>query len=354
MFPFAIKPEAAVQELRQYNEKLAAGMKTLSELGPISEGVSPKEAVYEEDKLVLYHYAPRVEKPHRIPVLIVYALVNRPYVADLQEDRSLIRGLLDQGLDVYLIDWGYPDSSDRYQELDDYINGYIRHCVNFISDRYGLDSINILGICQGGTFSTCFTALYPKKVRNLVTVVTPIDFHSGTNLLGSWGADLDVDLIVDTMGNVPGDLLNFTFLSMSPYRLTNQKYLDLIPLLDQPDQLMNFLRMEKWIFDSPDQPGETFRQFVKDFFQNNRLIKDEVRIGGKRVELKNITMPVFNVYATKDHLVPPAGSQALGKYARSSDYSEFPFKGGHIGIFTSSRSMKEVPPAIANWIKERG
>lgn len=354
MFPFSIKPEAAVEELKKYNQNLAAGMKTLSELGPISEGASAKESVYEEDKLVLYHFTPRVEKPHRVPVLVIYALVNRPYVADLQEDRSLIRGLLDQGLDVYLIDWGYPDGSDRYQGLDDYINGYIRNCVDFICDRYGMPKINILGICQGGTFSICFTSLYPKKVRNLVTVVTPVDFHGAENVLGSWGADLDVDLIVDTMGNVSGDLLNYTFLSMNPYRLTGQKYLDMIPLLESPQQMMNFLRMEKWIFDSPDQPGETFRQFVKDFFQNNRLIKGEVRIGGKRVDLKNINMPVLNVYATKDHLVPPPASKALGTHCTSKDYTEFPFKGGHIGIFTSGRSMQEVPPAIATWVKERG
>lgn len=351
MFPFNIKPEAAAKELNTYYKQLSAGMKTLSELGPVSEGISSKEAVYEEDKVVLYHYTPRVEKPHSVPVLVIYALVNRPYVADMQEDRSLIRGLLDQGLDVYIIDWGYPDASDRYQELDDHINGYIRHCVDFIRARYDLPKINILGICQGGTFSICFTSLYPEKVKNLVTVVTPVDFHGGKNVLGSWGKDLDVDLIVDGMGNVAGGLLNFTFLSMSPYRLTGQKYLDMIPMLEDPVGMMNFLRMEKWIFDSPDQPGETFRQFVKDFFQDNKLIKGEVRIGGKRVDMKNITMPIFNVFATKDHLVPPAGSQALGKYANSKDYSEYPFKGGHIGIFTSGRSMAEIPPAIATWVK---
>lgn len=354
MTPFNIKPEAAAKELNEYYKHLAGGMKVLSELGPISEGISAKEAAYEEDKVVLYHYTPRVEKPHGIPVLVIYALVNRPYVADMQEDRSLIRGLLDQGLDVYIIDWGYPDASDRFQELDDHINGYVRRCVDFICAKYDLPSINILGICQGGTFSICFTSLYPEKVKNLVTVVTPVDFHGGKNVLGSWGKDLDVDLIVDAMGNVSGDLLNFTFLSMNPYRLTGQKYLDLIPTLDDPTGLMNFLRMEKWIFDSPDQPGETFRQFVKDFFQDNKLIKGEVRIGGKRVDMKNITMPVFNVFATKDHLVPPPASQALGKYSNSKDYSEFPFKGGHIGIFTSGRSMAEVPPAIATWIKAHG
>lgn len=354
MFPFTMNPQQATEELTRFQQKLLAGITTLSETGPIPSGVSHREVVYEEDQMVLYRYQPRVEKPHRVPVLVVYALVNRPYMADLQEDRSLIRGLLDEGMDVYLIDWGYPDGSDRYLGLDDYINGYIKRSVSHICERHDLYRINLLGICQGGTFSLCFSALHPEKVRNLVTTVTPVDFQTPDNLLSLWAQKLDVDLMVDTMGNIPGDLLNFTFLSMNPYRLTGQKYLDMVDLLDKPDKLKNFLRMEKWIFDSPDQAGEAFRQFIKDFYQRNALIKAEVMIGNARVDLKNVTMPVFNVYASMDHLVPPASSRALKGVVGSSDYSELSFNGGHIGIYVSGRAQREVPPAIASWLKERG
>ncbi|MBF0296508.1 MAG: class III poly(R)-hydroxyalkanoic acid synthase subunit PhaC [Magnetococcales bacterium] len=354
MFPFAINPEKAVEELARFNQKLSAGIKTFTEVGPIESGVSAKEPVYREDKVTLYHYTPRVEKPHRVPILVVYALVNRPYMADLQEDRSMIRGLLDEGMDVYLIDWGYPDASDRYLGLDDYINGYIKRCVDFIRNRHDIYRVNLLGICQGGTFSICFSALHPDRVRNLVTMVTPVDFHTPDNLLSLWARNVDIDLLVDTMGNIPGDMLNLTFLSMNPFRLTGQKYLDMVDLLDEPVKLKNFLRMEKWIFDSPDQAGEAFRQFLKDFFQRNGLIKGVVRIGEQRVELTNITMPVLNVYATKDHLVPPDASRALKKYIGSTDYKEVTFNGGHIGVYVSGRAQQEIPPAIANWLKERG
>ncbi|MEO5364249.1 MAG: class III poly(R)-hydroxyalkanoic acid synthase subunit PhaC [Magnetococcus sp. DMHC-8] len=354
MFPFSVTPQQASEELMRFNQKLVAGMTSLSETGPISAGVSGRDAVYTDDKLVLYRYQSRVEKRHRVPVLVVYALVNRPYMADLQEDRSLIKGLLDEGMDVYLIDWGYPDGADRYLGLDDYINGYVHRCVSHICEAHDLYRINLLGICQGGTFSLCYAALHPEKVRNLVTTVTPVDFQTPDNLLSRWAQQLDVDLLVDTMGNIPGDLLNFTFLSMNPYRLTGQKYLDMVDLLDQPDKLKNFLRMEKWIFDSPDQAGEAFRQFIKDFYQRNGLVKGEVVIGGHRVDLKNISMPVFNVYATLDHLVPPAASKVLKELVGSADYSEFAFKGGHIGIYVSGRAQKEVPPAIADWLKARG
>jgi polyhydroxyalkanoate synthase len=348
-----LSPEKITQEIFDFNRRMAAGMATLGKIGEVQVGISPKDTVYREDKLALHHYHPRVANPDKTPVLIVYALVNRPYMTDLQEDRSTIRSLLDQGVDVYLIDWGYPDEADRFLDLDDYINGYIHRCVNHICRAHKLPSINLLGICQGGTFSLCFAALHPEKVRNLVTMVTPVDFHTPDNMLSCWARDLDVDLMVDTLGNVPGELLNWSFLSLKPFRLTGQKYLDMAELMEDPIKLKNFLRMEKWIFDSPDQAGEAYRQFIKYFFQENRLIHGSLEIGGKKVDLARLTMPVFNIYATEDHLVPPAASIALKKHIGTQDYTDLAFKGGHIGIYVSGRAQKEIPPAIANWLRAR-
>jgi polyhydroxyalkanoate synthase len=348
-----LRPDRIAQELYEFNRRIAGGLRTLSRIDGVDVEASPKDAVYREDKLVLYRYRPRAPNPARVPLLIVYALVNRPYMTDLQEDRSIVRGLLDQGVDVYLIDWGYPDGADRFLELDDYVNRYIRRCVDFIVRAHQLPSINLLGICQGGTLSLCFAALHPEKVRNLVTMVTPVDFQTEDNTLSRWYRELDVDLMVDTLGNVPGELLNWTFLSLKPFRLTGQKYVDMADILEDEGKLKNFLRMEKWIFDSPDQPGEMFRQFIKHFYQENRLIKGNLDIGGRTVELARITMPVLNIYATEDHLVPPSASIPLERYVGTRDYSSIAFKGGHIGIYVSGRSQKDIPPAIAAWLKSR-
>jgi polyhydroxyalkanoate synthase len=282
----------------------------------------------------------------------VYALVNRPYMVDLQEDRSMVRNLLEHGMDVYLMDWGYADRGDMYVTMDDYINGYIDNCVNEVLERHGLDSVNVLGICQGGTFSLCYAALHPGKVRNLITMVTPVDFAVDGGLLNIWARGLDVDAMVDTMGNVPGDFMNGGFLMLKPFQLMAQKYLGFLSILDQEQSLKSFLRMEKWIFDSPDQAGATFRQFIKDFFQENKLVKGEVEVGGRRVDLKRVTMPVLNIYATEDHLVPPASSLALEKHVGSKDVTTISFPGGHIGIYVSGRAQKELAPALADWVRE--
>jgi polyhydroxyalkanoate synthase len=353
MFPIQIEPNAAFQEIQRFTQKLGQGMHTLSEIGDLDVGATPREEVYREDKLTLYRYSPIADKVQSVPVLIVYALVNRPYMADLQANRSLIRGLLAQGLDVYLIDWGYPDGTDRFLTLNDYINGYLDRCVNVIRRRAGVPQLNLLGICQGGTFSLCYASLHPEKVKNLITTVTPVDFHTPEDMLSQWVRHVDIDLLVDTMGNVPGEMLNLVFLSLKPFNLTGQKYLDMVNTLDDPIMAKNFMRMEKWIFDSPDQAGETYRQFIKDFYQGNKLIKGEVAIGKQIVDLENVTMPVLNIFAAADHLVPPAASRALKRYVGTKDYEEVEFPGGHIGIYVSSKAQKLVPPKVAAWLAAR-
>ncbi len=349
-----ITPEKAFEEFQQFQANLAKSLKNLSEIGDIESGVTPREAVYNEDKLVLYHYQPSGEKKlNPTPLLIVYALVNRPYMADLQEDRSTVKGLMHAGLDVYLIDWGYPDQADKFLNLDDYINGYIDRCVNVIRKRHKVEKINLLGICQGGTFSLCYSAMHPDKVANLVTMVTPVDFKTDDNMLSRWAQGIDIDKAVDAMGNLSGDFLNHTFVSLKPMRLTGQKFLDMVNILADPKQAKNFMRMEKWIFDSPDQAGQAYREFLNYFFKQNRLIEGGLKIGEYDVDLKNISMPVLNVYATLDHLVPPSASRALKDLVSTKDYQEIDFPGGHIGIYVSSRAQKEIPPAIGKWLEAR-
>src|SRR5664279_2929254 len=353
MEPVKIEPAKALDEVLKLQGKLAAGMKTQRELDDVDYGATDKEAIYREDKLVVYRFKGARRPTAKVPILIVYALVNRPYMVDLQSDRSLVGNLLAQGEDVYLIDWGYPDRADRWLTLDDYINGYIARSVDAVARHTGVDRINLLGICQGGAFSLCYTAMHPHKIKNLITMVTPVDFHTPDNMLSHWMRGVDTDLFVDTLGNVPADLMNYCYLTLKPVRLNQQKYIGLVDILDDKTELENFLRMEKWIFDSPDQAGEAFRQFIKDFYQANKLVKGGLKIGDKDVSLKKVTMPILNIFAEQDHLVPPSASRPLKQLAGTKDYTELAFKGGHIGIYVSGRAQREVPTAIHEWLAAR-
>jgi polyhydroxyalkanoate synthase len=349
--------EQVKQDTDAFVQRLTQGLAVLAQAGDVTIGSAPKDAVYEEDKLVLYRYRPVADVPAknrvRTPLLICYALVNRPYMMDLQPDRSLIRGLLQRGVDVYLIDWGYPDGADRFLTIDDYVSGYLARCVDVVREASGQDRINLLGVCQGGTLSLCYAALHRETLRNLVTMVTPVDFQTPQNLLTKWTKHVDLDQLVATTGNVPGEMLNALFLGLQPFRLTSQKYVDLLDHIDDPKALENFLRMEKWIFDSPDQPGEMFRQFMQWFVKENRLVNDALDLNGRPVRLKDIRTPLLNIYATQDHLVPPSASTPLEQRVGSRDYSSYAFPGGHIGIYVSGAAQREVPTRIAQWLKER-
>jgi polyhydroxyalkanoate synthase len=353
MNPIRIEPQQALDEARRLQQKLAAAAKTLREVEDVKVGVTPREVVYREDKITLYRFRGTGAPTRKTPLLIVYALVNTPYMVDLQDDRSLVKNLLALGQDVYLIDWGYPDGADRFLSLDDYINGYIDRCVDVLRERHDVDAINMLGICQGGAFALCYAALHPDRVRNLVTMVTPVDFHTDDNMLSNWVRDLDADLFVDTLGNVPADVMNYCYLMLKPFRLNLQKYVGLVDILDDKGAVEDFLRMEKWIFDSPDQAGEAFRQFIKQFYQANGFVNGGIRIGGRDVHLGLVEMPVLNIFAEQDHLVPPGSSKALKGLVGSDDYTELSFRGGHIGIYVSGRAQKEVPQTIHDWLAKR-
>ena len=344
------------REAEAFAQRLGQGLSALAQIGNVAIGSAEKDAVFAMDKLVLYRYRPLpgvTAKPVRTPMLICYALVNRPYMMDLQPDRSLIRGLLQRGVDVYLIDWGYPDGADRYLGLDDYVLRYLPACMDFIRKSAEVPQVNLLGVCQGGTLSLCYASLYRESIRNLVTMVTPVDFHTPENLLTKWTQHVDLDALTAATGNVPGEMLNALFLALMPFRLTSQKYVDLLDHIEDPKALENFLRMEKWIFDSPDQPGEMFRQFMQWLVRENRLARGTLAIGGKAIDLKRLTLPMLNIYATQDHLVPPSASQPLEKLVGSRDYSSYAFPGGHIGIYVSGAAQREVPERVANWLRER-
>ena len=232
MFPIQIRYTEAIREILEMTGKATQNLSQLRE-SQVQYGSAPKETVYHEDNIVLYHYKPVVEQPFKIPLLIVYALVNRPYMVDLQENRSLVRSLLKLGIDVYLIDWGYPQRNDRWLTIEDHVNGYIDNCM-------------------------CYASLHPEKVCNLIVMVAPVDFHVPDGLLNTWSGcmygpeSMNVDAMVEAQGNISGDFMNFGFLMLKPFQLNVEKYIGLTDILDDEAKLINFLRMEKWIFGSPD------------------------------------------------------------------------------------------------------
>src|SRR5277367_6018054 len=329
----------------------------------VATGTTPKQLVMRRDKVELFHYEPMTEATARTPVLLAYGLIGRYTMADLQPDRSLVRSLLSKGLDLWLIDWGQPGRTERWLTIDDYVDDYIDAAVDRISQQTGHDRVTLLGICEGGVFTTCYAALHPEKVKNLVITITPIDFHADVKdkaahhgFLNIWTRSLDpedIDRLVDTYGVLPGEFMSSVFSQMTPMRSLTKYNVDLIDIVDDEAKLMNFLRMEKWLADRPAHPGEAAKQWLKDLYQDNKLVKGEFVLSGQCVDLASISASVLNVYALNDHIIPPTCSQALRGHVGTKDYSEIPLPGGHVGLFVSSKSQGVLSKDISGWLAAR-
>lgn len=331
-------------------EKIDQGLAQLKLLTASSYHYNARELVFQHGKVKLYHYFATVKKPHTVPLLVVFATVNRPEILDLFPEKSFIRGLLDNGSDVYLLDWGYPDINDKAISFSDYVTDYLRHCVNYITKQTQFSKIDLLGICQGGLICLCYAALF-QSINKLVLISTPVDFNTRDNIIAQVLKRIDVDLLVEVMGNVSGAWLTQFFISLRPFELVGKKYLRFIDNLADHQATARFLQVEKWLYDAPDQTGTSFSELIKEFYQANKLIKGELVLNGRHVALQNVTVPLLNVMAREDEIVPMSASRGLKKYVSSVYYAQKVFPSGHIGIYISDKVGQRIPKAIASWLR---
>jgi len=331
-------------------------------LESVEVGETPSEVVYTENKLELLHYKPEdagIEVPddekEPVPILIIYALINRPYILDLQPSRSVVRRLLEAGHDVYLIDWNEPTRLDQHLTLDDYVNRYIENCVNEVAERSGQDSINILGYCMGGTMSTMYAALHPEKVNALGLMAAGLCFDQTGGMLEIWGDQehYDPELLTETYGNVPSEMLDVGFALMDPVNNYVSKYIRLYDNLENEGFVENFARMEKWLGDGVDVAGAAYEQFLEDIYQENKLYKNELELDGKHVDLGKLEMPILQIIGEYDHLIPPGASKPFNEVVPSEDVRTIEYSTGHIGLSVSSSSHENVWPEVCDWYAER-
>lgn len=321
----------------------------------VRKGVTPSEVVYEEDRVKLLRYRPAGEIRHKTPLVLVFALVNRPYILDLKEGRSVVAHFVQAGFDTYLVDWGVPTQADRHLTLEDHIHGYLNNAVDFIRERTGAPQVSILGYCMGGTMSSIYAALYPEKVKNLMLLAAGIDFSTREGLLNLWTDKdvFDVDKFVDAYGNCPPEFLQASFLLLKPVQNLLERPINFWENLDNDKFIDDFLTMETWLNDNIAIPGEVYRQFVKYLYQGNLLVQGKLPIGKHLVNLRNVVCPVLNIMAQYDDLVPCAQSSPFNDLVGSADRSTILLPAGHIGLAMGSKAQKEVWPKAVQWLGAR-
>ncbi len=329
------------------------GVEYFASAGPQSPGM-PRDILYEKGTLKLYRYRPIADEVYRVPVLLVMSIVNRPYIFDLTPGMSLIEFLLKRGFEVYMVDWGLPRPEDKTLRLENYTMEFLPECVR----RVGIDAVErdvtMIGYCFGGLLAAVYAALHPDDgLKNLVCFTTPVDFE-GFTLFHNWTdrRHFDVDRLVDTLGNVPPEVITEGFSMLRPIsRVTGQ-----VRLWDNMwnDEFVKSFRMfDRWANDQVPVAGECFRQIIKDLMWDNRLLKNDLMLGGQRVDLGRIKMPFLHAVAEHDDIVPRQSSQPLIDLVGSADKEEVMLKGGHVSLVAGANAVKRLWPKLDGWMGVR-
>ena len=347
------KETVTPEELKEMYRRLGKTRSVLHTAGEIEVGQTPCEVLRETRTYKLLHYQQMVNKTERTPILIVYALINKSYVLDLQPDKSWVKSLLSQGFDVYLLDWKAPTNADKFVSFDDYVNCYINECVDIVLKKSKVDKLTLHGYCMGASMSAMYTTLHQEKVRNLVVIAPVVDTEKDTTVIGSLAKNMDVEKMLQVAGNLPAEQLYACYSVLKPFKQGVNKYFNLVQNIDNEQFVGNFLRIEKWLYDTPPIAGETFRQWVADIYQKNLLAKNELRLGDDIIDLTKIKVPILNIVADEDHLVSPQCSAPLNDMVSSSDRRLMRFHTGHVGLIASLYSQNNVLPKVGQWLKAR-
>jgi polyhydroxyalkanoate synthase len=347
--------DAMIEEGFTNLKRVAALPFAAQKAGQVRKGVTPSEVVYEEDKVRLFHYLSPEPPKYKTPLLFVFALVNRPYIFDLKEGRSVISHFVNAGFDTYLLDWGVPNQAERYLTPDDYINGYLLNAVDYLRERCDSPKVSMLGYCMGGTIATMFTALHQGLVKNLISLAAGIDFSTREGLINLWtdAKYFDIDKFVDTVGNVPAEFLQTAFLMLKPVQNFVEKPIGFWENCHKDGFMEDFFTMETWLNDNVAVPGEMYRQWGKYLFQQNLLVQNRMPVGKHIVDLRKITCPLMNLMAEKDDLVPCSQSAPLNDLVSSEDKQSIVVPAGHIGLSIGGYAQKKVWPEVCGWLGER-
>jgi polyhydroxyalkanoate synthase subunit PhaC len=342
-------------EQRRIWRRLLAAPRVLRQARETRVGTTPADVILTEGTHKLLHYRREEPATYAEPLLLCYALVNRPYILDLQPERSVVQRYLDRGFEVYLIDWGVPSDADHLLTLEHYVCGFVKRAATLVLDRHSQKRPHLLGYCMGGTMGALLAALRPELVETLTLLAAPIDFAGQGTLLNLWtgAGHFDVDALIDACGNCPAWFLQACFVSMNPVGNLVEKNIAFYEQMDDPRSVQNHLALEAWVNDNIPVAGETFREFVKSLYQRNLLVKGELWLGGRRVDLGRITCPLLLLTAGKDHLVAPASTEGIRPHVGSSDIQSMEIGAGHVGLVVGSKAHQTLWPAATRWLGER-
>ncbi len=325
----------------------------------VAVGQSAREVIWSYNKTSLYYYLPAAKTKNRypVPLLVIYSLINKPYVLDLLPETSLIGFLLREGFEVYLLDWGEPGLEDAGMLLDEYVLDLLPQAVKKTLRHSKALEISVLGYCLGGTLLACSLAICPQlPVRNLILMAAPLDF-SERGLLQVWltASYFDVRRIVEAYRLIPAELINFGTQLLKPGPTFFSGYNPVLSAFpcNKGNLSISRLAINKWVNDGIAFPGAAFQQLVEELYRRNNLVKGELVLRSKKVQLANIKANLLNIIAAGDHIALPSQCQPVMQLTQSPDKTQVVLPGGHVGIVIGRNASVQLWPVLESWLPVR-
>ena len=324
-------------------QRWANVINVLSEPEP-EVGQTPRNEIWRKNKSVLWHY-PAKQKKYEIPLFFVYSLFNKPYILDIAPKASVIEGLTNMGYEVYLLDWGSPGYEDKKIGIDTYIEKYLRTAVKRVIRHSGAEEITLIGYCLGGTIASIYASIAEEPIKNLIVATVPIDFQPFMGpdkwAEGFRAGDIKFERFIDTYGIIPPKLVEGMFRAIgAPIYFTN--YTNLLHRAHDSKYVDKWRRMNKWTLDQVPFAGEAYRQLARDLFKENKLVKGEMMVGNKVVDLKNIKANLFVVSGSRDNLILEEQSKPIMDLASSKDKTYITVEAGHVSLALTGLFAKIV------------
>lgn len=340
-------------EVQRAIQRSIKGVEYFASSGP-ALGSTPKDIIHSKGTMNLYHYRPQADEIYRVPILIVMATTNRGYILDMVPGQSFIEFLLKKGYDVYMLDWTAPRPEEKSLRMEDYVLGFIPDCVRRVQQDSGEADISVIGYCFGGVLSLLYGSIFADgPMKNLVCFTTPIDFRE-MKLFQNFSDRryFNVDQLVDSVGNVPPELIFQSFEMLRPAsRAVSQ--IQLWENIWNDEYVKSYRMFDRWALDTLPLAGEYFRQITKDLMWDNKLFNGAMTVGGHVADFSKIKVPVLHAVAEHDHIVPYEAAKHLIARIGSNDKTEVILKGGHVSLVAGANAIKRLWPKLDSWLSER-
>lgn len=349
---------SALSTLKQTGTTAMRAMRNVASIvrrRPPPVGRTPHEVVHAENKWRLLRFGGGASG--REPILLVPSLINRWYVLDLVPGRSLVEFLVEQGHDVFVLDWGAPGPEDRFLTFDDVVDRAIGRALRRSARAAGTQKVHVLGYCMGGTLALIHAAAHPERFASLTTLAAPVAFD-GDDLLSRWTrtSSFDPQQLVRAFGNAPWPLLQLSFNMLRP-TMNAAKGMFLLDqaVKDRTDEafLEGFFAKERWANDNVSLAGEVFRVWIEDLYRADGLMHETLHLDGQPVRPSVLDLPMHVVTFADDTIVPENASLPLVTMTASKDVLHTHLRGGHVSAVVSTSSRDRLWPLLVGFWRDR-